>query len=313
MDLARVCPASNQHQSTPALVRASGVSRHQLARAHQAGVLVRVARGIYSPQALPARGQHLLSGGSVDLGYLAEVRAFTTAYRCVAARRTAAVLWRFDLLVEPTEVEVDVPASRWSSPAEVQAVRRPPRPTVGLRIAGLDPVRATSAVQTVIDCALELPLLEAVVVADSAMRRKTVQLTDLRAAADQLRGTPGAARVRQVLALSDPRSGSVLETAFRVLVMLAGLPRPSSQFVIRNDRAFVARVDFCWEDLRLVVEVDGRQWHDPADRRANDRVRDNTLERLSWRVLRFTWAEVLHDPDAVVELVSSCLRGWMAA
>jgi dephospho-CoA kinase len=53
-----------------------------------------------------------------------------------------------------------------------------------------------------------------------------------------------------------------------------------------------------------VVEVDGRRWHpDPAV----DRERDNRLAELGWRVLRFTWADVVHRPEVVVAAVRAAL------
>jgi very-short-patch-repair endonuclease len=105
----------------------------------------------------------------------------------------------------------------------------------------------------------------------------------------------------------DARSESVLESLTRVLLVLGGL-LPVVQHEIRDaNGAFVARVDFAWPDLRLVVEVDGFAFH--ADRAAyrRDRERLNELERLGWRVLRFTWEDVRHRPEHVLTLVRECL------
>lgn len=90
-------------------------------------------------------------------------------------------------------------------------------------------------------------------------------------------------------------------------------PRPVPQFVVRNeDGSFLARVDFCWPALGLIVEADGFAFH--ADRAAyrKDRERLNGLERLGWRVLRFTWEDVVSRPDYVLELVAECLAGGLA-
>ncbi|MCW2599106.1 MAG: cullin, a subunit of ubiquitin ligase [Frankiales bacterium] len=317
LDLPLACPPHRQQISTRAQLKLAGITARGLQSALARHELVRVGRGVYSVGPLPPVGEHLLTGGSPDLGYLARVRAtlLSLGQGCVAARRTAAVLWGFDMAVEPDRVEVDVPADRGrTSVAGVLAVRRPKGVVVPLRVLGLDAVPVTSAVQTVVDCAVALPLDQAVAIADSALRNKAVTRRQLVKSAAALRGTPGVVRVRRVIRLCDPRSGSVLESLLRVLLVLAGLRPTATQYVIREaDGTWVGRVDFCWPGHRLVVECDGRRWHDPEDARTRDRRRDNALERLSWRVLRFTWAEVVHDLEYVISTVRACLRGWMAA
>ncbi len=64
------------------------------------------------------------------------------------------------------------------------------------------------------------------------------------------------------------------------------------------------RVDFCFRAARLVVEVDGARWH-PDPRR--DRQRDNALTALGWRVLRYAWADVVHEPERVLAEIRAAL------
>ena len=314
MDPALAFPPSRQCLSTRPQLDAAGVTRHQLARLLEDGDVVRIRRGVYSTGPLAPRAQHLLSGGRTDPAYLAEVRAVLLGCSdgVVAGGRTAAVLWGFDLAVEPDGVELVGPnGSRVPSGVvlrqhhQVAAVER--------RVAGYDAVRVTSAVQTVVDCALTLPLAQAVVVADSALRTGHVTEDDLVRAAAELKGVKGSRRLRRVLELADAGSESVLESLLRVLLVTRGLTPPVSQQVLRDGTTFLGRVDLCWPDHRLVVECDGRKWHDPADARDADRLRDNRLTAASWRVLRFTWAQVLHDPETVVAQVAACLAGWRAA
>ena len=53
-----------------------------------------------------------------------------------------------------------------------------------------------------------------------------------------------------------------------------------------------------------MVEADGSRWHpDPA----RDQGLDNRLGAAGWRVLRFTWAQVVHDPAAVLALLRDAL------
>jgi very-short-patch-repair endonuclease len=170
----------------------------------------------------------------------------------------------------------------------------------------------TSVVRTLRDLAHVLPLDEAVVTADSALRLGAVRLDDLTRMGTVLgRGAPGP---RQVLHHLDPRSGSVLESLLRVALAEAGLPRPRTQYrVVDEDGIEVARVDFCWPAARLVVEADGYAFHSSRDDYRRDRRRMNELERLGWRVLRFSWEDVTQRPDHVTGLVRACLRGTALA
>ena len=51
------------------------------------------------------------------------------------------------------------------------------------------------------------------------------------------------------------------------------------------------RADFAFPDVRLVVECDGRPWHDP-DR---DRARDAKLRKRGWEPIHFTGSEITRD------------------
>jgi DNA helicase-2/ATP-dependent DNA helicase PcrA len=64
---------------------------------------------------------------------------------------------------------------------------------------------------------------------------------------------------------------------------------PVSQYGIAKYRA-----DFALTDVRLVVECDGRPWHDPE----RDRRRDEALRRVGWEVIHFTGSEITRDAAA---------------
>ena len=232
----------------------------------------------------------------------------------MAGGRTAAVLWGFDMLVEPSKVEVVVPASRKTAGVKGQAVRRRRRAlAVREPVLGLEPLPLLSPAETVLDCAVTRPLREAVVIADSALRSGRVTLPELEELADQHVHHPRAHRLRRVLALVDPSCGSVLESLLRVLLHQHGL-LPESQVNLRDAHGqLIGRVDFLFRDLRLVIECDGRRWHDPEDARERDRVKGNELERAAWRLIRVSWYDVVHRPDHVVQLVQDCLKPWPLA
>jgi very-short-patch-repair endonuclease len=120
----------------------------------------------------------------------------------------------------------------------------------------------------------------------------------------------GRARVAAVLRLVDPESGSVLESLCRVLLHQAGLAPEQTQLVVRTAAGrWIGRVDFAWSAARLVVETDGFAFH--ADRTSfrEDRRRGNALVLAGWRVLRFSWEDVVHHPEDVVAAVREALDG----
>jgi len=66
-------------------------------------------------------------------------------------------------------------------------------------------------------------------------------------------------------------------------------------------------VDLLFEAARLVVEVDGIRAHSDRDSFVRDRRRQNRLINAGYRVLRFTWWDIVEHPDVVVDHVLSAL------
>lgn len=297
--------ASNQGLVPVRLLVAEGITRSVVSRAVSAGVLHRVVPGVYSLAPLPARPRFLVTHTGVDPAHVARVRAtlLSLGGRAAASGLTAATLFGWGVLEEPTLIDVALPHGRTIRRAGVRGRQRRGPQRSRLRVLrGTDRMLVTSSVQTVLDCAATLPLLEAVVVADSALRSGTVTLDRAGAAAVRLPGQRDVTQVRRVLDLCDVRSGSVLESVLRVRLVLAGIDGFTTQAVLSESPEL--RVDFCFPAHRLVVEVDGARWHeDPLV----DRARDNTLACLGWRVLRFTWRQVVHEPEQTVALIRRAL------
>lgn len=59
--------------------------------------------------------------------------------------------------------------------------------------------------------------------------------------------------------------------------------------------------DFAWPELKLIVETDGWAAHGTRRAFAGDRRRDRRLDAAGWRVIRFTWYEVEHEPERVMQ------------
>ena len=61
-------------------------------------------------------------------------------------------------------------------------------------------------------------------------------------------------------------------------------------------------LDFFCRELGLIVEIDGGQ-HNSAEGKEADRVRTAFLQKLGYRVLRFTNREVLTQTSAVLDAI----------
>lgn len=63
------------------------------------------------------------------------------------------------------------------------------------------------------------------------------------------------------------------------------------------------RLDFAFTrgETRVAIELDGHEWHERNKTQAgNDKSRDRALQRLGWKVLRFTGSEIWKDPCSCV-------------
>jgi Superfamily I DNA and RNA helicases len=64
------------------------------------------------------------------------------------------------------------------------------------------------------------------------------------------------------------------------------------------------RADFAFPERRLVVEADGRGWHDVE----RDRGRDQRLAKRGWQTMRFSGAQIFRDAPACAESISKTYK-----
>lgn len=307
-----LCGRTRQGLAPLAALVAAGADKRRVAEAASPAVaaLARVRPGVYAVTPLPPWPRHAVTQDGPSPVALLHVRAVLLSLGpgATACARTAAMVRGWGLLVEPRRA-LDVAVEHGRSRARLSGVRFRQRRELAREevvvLAGHAALWVTTALQTALDCLMELPLVEAVVAVDSALRARSVTAAQLDAAVAALPGRREAGRARRALALCDERSGSVLESVLRVRMTLAGISGFVTQKELHDSGGtYVLRVDFCFEAARLVVEADGARWHpDPGV----DRVKDNRLAAAGWRVLRFTWAEVVHETDWVIDLIRAAV------
>lgn len=261
-----------------ALVARGGI--REVRRAVTEGRIRRISHGVY---ALPA-----------SLSAVATARS----HRGVLSHESAALHWGFSVLNRPDRPHVTIPRN---------CRRRPSREPVTLHWADAPAVDdVTTPVRTVLDCARILPFGEALVVADSALRTRLVAREELLTAGRRLRRA-GRIQVARIAELADGRSESALESMLRAVLLEAGLDMFVPQVWIEEDPEFSARVDLADPVRRLVLEADSFEFHGTRKALARDCRRYVSLVVRGWTVLRFSWEDVIHDPDWVVESV----RAWL--
>lgn len=164
-------------------------------------------------------------------------------------------------------------------------------------------IAVTSPARTLADLSLCLPVAELERAINHADRIDLIHPPELRDELDAMRG-PGVPRLRRVLdARTFTLTDSELERLLLPIAAAAGLPPPLTQRLVCGRRA-----DFFWPDLGLVVETDGLRYHRTAASQSNDLERDHRLAAAGIERLRFSHAQVAHDPRRVERILRAVAR-----
>jgi hypothetical protein len=272
-------------------LREAGLDASAIGRRAQGARLHRVHRGVYAVghPALTRHGE-----------WLAAVLACGPG--AVLSHLTAAALW--ELRPErPGRIHVTVPSRAGRRGPAVVALHRPRRfpaddVTVHLGIPVTTPAR------TLLDACAGLPRHAVARTVEQAEIRGLLDLERLGAMLADARGRRGLAALRaQVARLGEPVvTRSDLEARFLALCDRQALPRPEV-----NARLGRFEVDVLWRRARLVVELDGRETHATRAAFERDRARDAELQVAGFRVVRFTYRQVVDDPAGVAATVRALL------
>lgn len=170
-------------------------------------------------------------------------------------------------------------------------------------------IPVTTIERTLLDLALAIVPRRLEVAINAADKRDLIDPEALRAALEGYAGRRGVRTLRHVL---DRRTftltDSQLEREFLPLARAAGLGQP-----LTGARLNGFKVDFFWPDLGLVVETDGLRYHRTPAAQARDRLRDQAHVAAGLTALRFTHAQVHHEPGYVRGMLATVARRLAAA
>jgi very-short-patch-repair endonuclease len=123
-------------------------------------------------------------------------------------------------------------------------------------------------------------------------------------------GKPGVARLAEVLDLRGDGHvppQSELERALFAALTTAGLPAPRRQFPLPGRGAITGLVDAAYIEAHVIIEADGRRWHNRIRDLKRDRIRDTEAARVGWLTLRFMYEQIIHEPHEVCAAVRDVL------
>jgi very-short-patch-repair endonuclease len=209
---------------------------------------------------------------------LAAVRAGGSMSCSAALQKHGIWVVRGDL-----HVRLEPRSRRYSSSAVVHRMR-------GSATGGIDDL-PTALRMAVVCLSPEL----AVCAIDSALNNRRFTRPQLASLLETPRG-------RRLLALADGRSESGLETLARLRLRAHRL-----KVHVQVEIDEIGRVDLMIGN-RLVIELDGDEWHSTPGQREKDRRRDSALTARGYLVMRAGFTRIMNDCDAFVQEVLAVVR-----
>ena len=262
----------------------------------RSGRLRRVQRGIYLPRRIEATPVLLARAALLSSGVVGAVPSHQTAARV-------------HQIVVPDEDRVQhVTVTRDQRRRHRPDLRFHTRSIGCGEVEKRDGVPVTSVARTLADLTTSLERTRAVWALDDALRRRLCAKPDITAIIERWRGGAGCVSARERLDEADGIAESILETAGRLALRDRGVPLPVPQHELwAPEGTLIARLDGAYLREKVALEFDGADPHGLPEAVFRDRWRQNRLPELGWTVLRFTWWDVMRDPDGVAAIVQRTL------
>lgn len=254
-----------------------GLSARAIDRSATSGRLHRVHTGVYAVGRPPVTALERAAAAVLACGQHAAL-----------SHRSAMTLWGF--------------AKRWSAPFEVVVPgdRRPHGIKVhrSRTLARRDTtkhvgIRVTTPARTLLDCAPELRGKTLTRAVNDALLSRYLTKSALAEIVSRFPSSPAAPLLRPFVSDHGGPTRSELEDKFLEFCERFGLPRPQTNVSVAG-----YLVDAWFPDERLIVELDGYDFHSSRDAFERDRDRDADTLLAGLGTVRVTWGRMHDSPEA---------------
>ena len=218
------------------------------------------------------------------------------------SHRSAAALWEL-LPYAGSRVHVTA-AHRGRRSLRGICVHSIRRPHVENR-AARSGIPLTSVARTLLDLAQNVRQDQLERAFEQAERLRLLDLSAAVRLCERSNGHRGLTRLRPLVAQAGrpvAETRSELERRFLRLCDDNGLPPAAVNVVVAGHE-----VDALWRAARLVVEIDGFEYHGTRAAFERDRARDADLQLAGFRVLRVTSRRLSREPQAVASAIGSLI------
>lgn len=169
----------------------------------------------------------------------------------------------------------------------------------GLSVVG-KPLAAFSA-------AAEFSMEWAVATLDAAAWQDPQALAEMERMVPMWPALKGVGTLRRAIPLVRCGAQSPLESISRVRLLERHLPEPRLQRRFDDHLGLVGFTDMTWDDAKVIGECDGLEKYSTIDDVRAEKIREDRLRALGFVTVRWTWAEIMTNPDAVVGRIRAAM------
>ncbi len=289
----------------------TGLDSRAIKAGLQHGLLHRLWRGVYLPMHQWRDRNPWDKDKLVLTGHI-----LATNSQYVYSHFSAARLHKLQVWISSRLIHVSAPyraaPSRTSQDVAMHFASLDAQDVVQRFIPGIGLVKFTALARTGLQCAMTATLEQSVIIGDSALHTG-LNLHDLEKLQASFHGCRGIKRTRQVINSLNALSESAGETRTRLILAELPIEQPELQVTLQTSSG-TYRVNFAWQDIRLILEFDGdTKYFDHAQTTEQvlleERERENALIEDGWRFIRIKWKH-LNNPE---QLRDRIMKAYLAA
>jgi very-short-patch-repair endonuclease len=269
---------------TNAQLRALGLGAGAIQHRIRIGWLIQMYRGVYAVGRLPVAPEDSAAAAVLACGPQA-----------VLSHRSALCLWRWSRPLVPP-FHVTTPSRHRRPEILLHRSTRLTRADTRLHLG----IRVTSPARTLLDCAPALTDKQLARAAREARLSPYLRTSEIADVVARFPRHPGAKRLSVLAALAPTRSE--FEDVFPSFCRTYDLPEPKMNTLVNGYEA-----DAVFEAEKLIVELDGYQFHGDRQSFERDRERDAHQLAAGYGTVRITWQRLADDPQREADRLNTIL------